>query len=177
MPARASVEVDCRVLPGTTEADLERELREALGDDLPYELECLEPLDRRRHARRSTRRSTTLCQRFLDDADPGAILLPMICTGFTDSHYLREAWGTVAYGFWPIRHDAGRGRTTPASTTSTSASTSTTSAVATRFHVEALPGDRRGSGGSGWWVAFRPWRGAGPALADCAVRGAGTGGG
>ncbi len=39
MPARATVDVDCRVLPGTTEADLERELREALGDDLPYELE------------------------------------------------------------------------------------------------------------------------------------------
>jgi hypothetical protein len=24
--------------------------------------------------------------------------------GFTDSHYLREAFGTIAYGIWPIRH-------------------------------------------------------------------------
>ena len=27
----------------------------------------------------------------------------MICAGFTDSHWLREAFGTVAYGFFPIR--------------------------------------------------------------------------
>src|SRR5215210_4200067 len=43
MPARASVECDCRVLPGTAEADLEAELRAALGDDVAYELEFLEP--------------------------------------------------------------------------------------------------------------------------------------
>ena len=23
---------------------------------------------------------------------------------FTDSHHLREAFGTVAYGIWPLRH-------------------------------------------------------------------------
>ena len=28
----------------------------------------------------------------------------MACPGFTDSHYLREAYGTVAYGFFPIKH-------------------------------------------------------------------------
>ena len=28
----------------------------------------------------------------------------MACPGFTDSHYLRQAFGTVAYGFFPIRH-------------------------------------------------------------------------
>ena len=53
------------------------------------------------------------CQSFLDEADPGAVLLPVISTGFADSNYLREAWGTVAHGFWPYRttpvevHDAG----------------------------------------------------------------------
>ncbi len=102
MPARATCEVDCRVLPGTTEADLERELREALGDDLPYELQWLDALT----GGASSEIGTPLyraCQGFLDDADPGAILLPMISSGFADSHYLREAWGTVAHGFWPYR--------------------------------------------------------------------------
>ena len=35
--------------------------------------------------------------------DPEAELLPTICNGFTDSHYLREAFGAVAYGIWPVR--------------------------------------------------------------------------
>ena len=35
--------------------------------------------------------------------EPGAQLLPLCNAGFTDSHYLREAFGTVAYGFFPLR--------------------------------------------------------------------------
>ena len=30
------------------------------------------------------------------------ILLPLISTGFTDSHFVREAHETVAYGFAPV---------------------------------------------------------------------------
>ncbi len=29
--------------------------------------------------------------------------MPICCSGFTDSHWLREAFGTVAYGFFPAR--------------------------------------------------------------------------
>jgi hypothetical protein len=29
--------------------------------------------------------------------------VPLCCAGFTDSHWLREAFGTVAYGFFPLR--------------------------------------------------------------------------
>ena len=42
MPGRASVECDCRVVPGTAETELEAEFRRALGDDLPFEPEFLE---------------------------------------------------------------------------------------------------------------------------------------
>ena len=35
--------------------------------------------------------------------DPGARLAPVCLAGFTDSHWLREAFGTVAYGFFPMR--------------------------------------------------------------------------
>ena len=30
-------------------------------------------------------------------------MLPVCVAGFTDSHWLREAFGTVAYGFFPMR--------------------------------------------------------------------------
>jgi len=102
MPGRASVDCDCRLLPGMGHEELERELRSALGDDLPYELEWL---DDRTGGTISSFDSplARACQGFLDRHDPGAILIPEIATGFTDSHYLRDAFGTVAYGFWPLR--------------------------------------------------------------------------
>ncbi len=102
MPARATAEVDCRVLPGATHAELEADLRAALGDDLPYELDWLDSLN---GGAISPIESSLYraCQTWVDGADPGATLLPVISTGFADSHYLREHWGTVAYGFWPYR--------------------------------------------------------------------------
>ena len=30
-------------------------------------------------------------------------MAPIACPGFTDSHYLRQAYGTIAYGYFPIR--------------------------------------------------------------------------
>ena len=30
-------------------------------------------------------------------------MLPVCVAGFTDSHWLREAFGTVVYGFFPTR--------------------------------------------------------------------------
>ena len=43
MPARAGVELDCRILPGTTEQDVLEAVRRRLGDDIPYELLQPEP--------------------------------------------------------------------------------------------------------------------------------------
>jgi len=103
MPARASVECDCRVLPGTTEAELEAELAAALGTDVPYEIQSLEPPNGGSISSIDTP-LFDLCRRWVDANDPGAILLPTLCTGFTDSHFMRAAFGTVAYGFWPMRH-------------------------------------------------------------------------
>jgi acetylornithine deacetylase/succinyl-diaminopimelate desuccinylase-like protein len=37
------------------------------------------------------------------EIEPAARLAPVCCAGFTDSHWLREAFGTVAYGFFPSR--------------------------------------------------------------------------
>ena len=103
MPGRATVDCDCRVLPGTTEADLRAELAEALGHDLPYEIAFPEPTIGGSVSPIDTPLYDA-CRRFVAANDPGAILLPTLCTGFTDSHYMRDAFGAVAYGFLPMRH-------------------------------------------------------------------------
>ena len=102
MPARAWADGDCRVLPGTTQDEVLASLRRLLGDDLPYEIEMTQPL---------TGGSVSAvdsplfeaCRRFVARHDPGTTVVPVLCPSFTDSHYLREAFGTVAYGFWPVR--------------------------------------------------------------------------
>ena len=40
---------------------------------------------------------------FVADEEPHAKVAPDCLAGFTDSHWLREAFGTVAYGFFPMR--------------------------------------------------------------------------
>lgn len=102
MPARAWVELDCRILPGTTEADVERAVRARLGDDVRYELEWPEHLV----AGSSSPESSPLMEAIaagLVDQGESAPLLPLLGTGFTDSVYLRAGAGTTAYGFNPFR--------------------------------------------------------------------------
>jgi len=40
---------------------------------------------------------------FVADEEPGAFVAPICVDGFTDSHWMRDAFGTVAYGFFPSR--------------------------------------------------------------------------
>lgn len=99
IPALCAVEVDCRLLPGQHPEHVEPMIRAVLGGDVDYELEWIE-------ARGGTRSSLdTPLWRALDEwvaeAEPGASAVPLACVGFTDSHWLREAFGTVAYGFFP----------------------------------------------------------------------------
>src|SRR4051794_37180412 len=103
MPARASVECDCRPVAGTPLDELRAELAVALGGDIPYEIVYPDPLTGGSVSSFETPLADA-CQDWFADRDPGATLLPMICNGFTDSHYLREAFGTVSYGIWPVRH-------------------------------------------------------------------------
>jgi acetylornithine deacetylase/succinyl-diaminopimelate desuccinylase-like protein len=101
IPALCEITVDCRLLPETTPADVEPLIRAALGNGR-YDLE----FDEATGGTRSPL-GTPLwdaLERFTESIEPGARLAPMACPGFTDSHYLRQAFGTVAYGFFPIRH-------------------------------------------------------------------------
>ena len=104
IPARAYVECDCRVLPGTGVDELLEEFRAALAG-LDVDLELAEaPLGGTLSTFDSPLRDALA--EWVAELDPGALLAPEISTGFTDAHYLREAYGTIAYGFFPLRHTA-----------------------------------------------------------------------
>jgi acetylornithine deacetylase/succinyl-diaminopimelate desuccinylase-like protein len=100
IPGTVELTVDRRLLPGQTPDDVDPIVRELLGPG-DYELETIErwggtrsPLD------------TPLWEAiaaWVGEAEQGAKLVPYCCPGFTDSHWLREAFGTVAYGFFPLK--------------------------------------------------------------------------
>jgi len=100
IPAVCEVTVDVRLLPGQTPSEAEAALRSRLGAG-DYELVNLE-------AQGGTRSPIggplwdAVCS-FVEAEEPGAAAAPVCVAGFTDSHWLRDAFGTVAYGFFPSR--------------------------------------------------------------------------
>jgi acetylornithine deacetylase/succinyl-diaminopimelate desuccinylase-like protein len=102
MPARASVDLDCRILPGAQAEDVESAVRARLGSDLRYELEFPEEMVPGSVSPSSGELPDAVAA-FLATSDPGALLLPVLDTGYSDSSFLRAAVGTAAYGFSPFR--------------------------------------------------------------------------
>jgi acetylornithine deacetylase/succinyl-diaminopimelate desuccinylase-like protein len=100
MPSRAWVELDCRILPGTTEAEVEAAVRSRLGNGLAYDLSWPEPLIAGSGSA-ADGPVVDAIRAFLAVEGVEAGLLPSLGTGFTDSVYLRAAAGTAAYGFSP----------------------------------------------------------------------------
>jgi acetylornithine deacetylase/succinyl-diaminopimelate desuccinylase-like protein len=100
IPASCEVTVDCRLLPGQTPAEAEAIVRDALGE-ADYEYELMEAQGGTR-----SRLDTPLwdaVSSFVAGVEPAARAVPTCVAGFTDSHWVREAFGTVAYGFFPAR--------------------------------------------------------------------------
>ena len=100
IPALCEVTVDCRILPERTQAEVESQLRELLGESV-LDFEWLEG-----HGGTRSPIDTPLwdaVEAFIADTEPGAQVVPLLLSGFTDSHWLRQAFGTVAYGFFPMR--------------------------------------------------------------------------
>jgi acetylornithine deacetylase/succinyl-diaminopimelate desuccinylase-like protein len=100
IPAVCDVMVDCRLLPGQTPTDAEPLIRAALGPG-DYELQWIEPMGGTRSPL-----DTPLWQAldsFVERIEPNARLAPNACPGFTDSHFLRAGFDTVAYGFFPLK--------------------------------------------------------------------------
>ena len=100
IPALCEVTVDCRLLPEQTPEDAEALLRAALGQG-DYELVFPEAQGGTRSPIESP--LWDALAEFTAGMEEGAKLAPVACPGFTDSHFLREAYGTTAYGFFPIK--------------------------------------------------------------------------
>ena len=98
IPATCVVTVDCRLPPGMTPEDVDPLVRAAIGPG-DYDLEWFE----RDGGTRSSMETPlwSALQDWVEESEPGARLAPLVCAGFTDSHWMREAFGTVAYGFFP----------------------------------------------------------------------------
>jgi acetylornithine deacetylase/succinyl-diaminopimelate desuccinylase-like protein len=100
IPGTCEVVCDCRLLPGDTPAGVEPAIRAALGDD-SYELEWIESVGGTRSPLETS--LWDAIESFIGQVEPKARVVPVVSPGFTDSHFLREALGTVAYGFFPMR--------------------------------------------------------------------------
>jgi acetylornithine deacetylase/succinyl-diaminopimelate desuccinylase-like protein len=100
IPALCEITVDIRLLPGQTPADAEAVIREWLGPG-DYELENTEAYGGTRSAIGGPLWDAV--QSFVEGEEPGAAAAPICVAGFTDSHWMRDAFGTVAYGFFPAR--------------------------------------------------------------------------
>jgi acetylornithine deacetylase/succinyl-diaminopimelate desuccinylase-like protein len=100
VPGVCEVVCDCRLLPGQTQVEVERLVRERLGEDA-YELEWIEGVGGTRSPLGTPLWEAV--ESFVRTEEPGATLAPVVLAGFTDSHWVREAFGTIAYGFFPMR--------------------------------------------------------------------------
>jgi acetylornithine deacetylase/succinyl-diaminopimelate desuccinylase-like protein len=102
IPGEAVIEVDCRILPGTTAADMRAQLVDRLGPELAAvcDIELIifgpsveSPADGELYE---------LLETTIRDHDPEAIPLPLMAPFGTDAKHT-IAMGTPTYGFSPLR--------------------------------------------------------------------------
>ncbi|HEX4445876.1 MAG TPA: M20/M25/M40 family metallo-hydrolase [Polyangiaceae bacterium] len=102
IPSSASVLVDGRMLPGQTVSDFLAEVRRVVGDDL--QVRVVE-----QHEGEVFRTDTPLFDaigRVIERHHPGALAVPFMIPGFTDSHAYAKL-GATCYGFAPVKMPRG----------------------------------------------------------------------
>src|SRR3954463_5239013 len=101
LPSVARLQVDCRVPPGHGEDTAIKRVREVLGED-GYEIEFHEKV-----VGNGSRLDSPLMDAitgWVERAEPGARVVPVMLPAFTDSRTFREAFpDVIAYGFFPQR--------------------------------------------------------------------------
>jgi len=103
IPSEATAEVDGRLLPGQRPEDLLAELRPYLGDKVEVEfLTTSQPCEVDYHTP-----LYELCERVLQEFDPGCAAVPFLITGSTDGRYLAQR-GVKVYGFAPLQQEPGQ---------------------------------------------------------------------
>jgi acetylornithine deacetylase/succinyl-diaminopimelate desuccinylase-like protein len=110
IPSRAEIHVDCRVPPGLGEDEVRRAIVEVLGADGSgaadgFRVEFTEQVVGNGSPPDSPLRAAI--DGWIVDNDPGAVTVPVILPGFTDSRWFRKTFpDCVAYGFFPHRHQS-----------------------------------------------------------------------
>jgi acetylornithine deacetylase/succinyl-diaminopimelate desuccinylase-like protein len=100
IPNRCQITVDCRILPEHTQDEIRARIAHQLqGAD--YDFEWIE-------GQGGTRSPVDtplwdVIESFVAELEPEAQTVPLLLSGFTDSHWMRQAFGTVSYGFFPMR--------------------------------------------------------------------------
>jgi acetylornithine deacetylase/succinyl-diaminopimelate desuccinylase-like protein len=100
IPALCEITVDCRLLPGQTQAEAEGVVRELLGEG-DYDIEWIEGQGGTRSPMEGP--LWDAIGSWVAQYEPEAAVAPICLAGFTDSHWMRDAFGTMAYGFFPLR--------------------------------------------------------------------------
>jgi acetylornithine deacetylase/succinyl-diaminopimelate desuccinylase-like protein len=100
IPNRCEITVDCRILPEHTQEQVEVKVAELL-ERADYDFEWIEAQGGTRSPADSP--LWDVIESFVAEMEPEAAAVPLLLSGFTDSHWVREAFGTVAYGFFPMR--------------------------------------------------------------------------
>jgi acetylornithine deacetylase/succinyl-diaminopimelate desuccinylase-like protein len=102
IPSRAALKIDCRVPPGLGEDEVRRAIGEVLGED-GFRVDFDERVIGNRSPIDSPLRDAI--DSWISANDPGAVTVPVVLPGFTDSRHFRLAFpDCVAYGFFPHKH-------------------------------------------------------------------------
>jgi acetylornithine deacetylase/succinyl-diaminopimelate desuccinylase-like protein len=97
IPSEVAVVLDGRLLPGQTPADLIRELRALVGEDVEVEVTRHDPGP----SDPDLGLFATLAG-ILGEADPGSVALPLLMPGVTDGRFFSRL-GVQTYGFLPMK--------------------------------------------------------------------------
>ncbi len=105
IPSRAELKVDCRVPPGLGEREVLEDVRAVLGEPEGWQLDFTEQVVGNRSPVAGDLMDTISA--WVGEQDPGALAVPVVLPGFTDSRHFRVAFPEcVAYGFFPQRHQS-----------------------------------------------------------------------
>ena len=105
IPGVAEFEIDGRTLPGQTDEDLLRELREVLGPGVELEVTqsapptVTEPIASPLY---------DVIKRQVEAREPGAVVVPYMIPGYTDGKFFTQM-GARWYGFAPVKFERGSG--------------------------------------------------------------------
>jgi len=105
IPGEAVIEVDCRLLPGTTEEQMEAELRARLGPELEAIAEIELVIAAEPVVAPADDGLYPILAQAIRDHDPDGIPLPIMAPFATDAKHLVPL-GVPTYGFSPMRQPA-----------------------------------------------------------------------